>query len=67
MMTGVDWRIILKWILRKQGGRVCTGFTWPSIGTIPVTDSSEHDNETTLLHGVNNNNKILTSYIEWES
>jgi hypothetical protein len=24
---GVDWRIILKWI-RKQGGRVWTGFIW---------------------------------------
>jgi hypothetical protein len=30
---GVDGKIILGWILRKQDGRVWTGFIWLSIGT----------------------------------
>jgi len=30
---GVDWRIILKWISRKLGWEVWTGFIWLSIGT----------------------------------
>jgi hypothetical protein len=30
---GVDGRIILKWILGKYGGKVCTGCTWLRIGT----------------------------------
>jgi hypothetical protein len=29
----IHGRIILKWILRKQGGRVSTGFIWLWIGT----------------------------------
>jgi hypothetical protein len=29
----VDGRIILKWILKKQGLRVWTVFIWPRIGT----------------------------------
>jgi hypothetical protein len=30
---GEDGRIILKWILEKYGGKVCTGFRWLRIGT----------------------------------
>jgi hypothetical protein len=29
---GVDVKIILKWILGKQGGRFWSGFIWLSIG-----------------------------------
>jgi hypothetical protein len=29
----VDERIILEWILGKQGGKVWTGFIWLRIGT----------------------------------
>jgi hypothetical protein len=29
---GVDGRIILKWILGKEGWRVCIGFIWLRIG-----------------------------------
>jgi hypothetical protein len=29
----VDGKITLEWILRKNGGRVCTGFIWLRIGT----------------------------------
>jgi hypothetical protein len=31
--VGVDRRIILEWILGKQGGKVWTGFIWIRIGT----------------------------------
>jgi hypothetical protein len=31
--TGVDWRIILRWILRKRDVRVWTGSGWLRIGT----------------------------------
>jgi hypothetical protein len=31
---GVDWRIILRWILGKQGVRMLTGFIWLSLGSI---------------------------------
>jgi hypothetical protein len=27
-MFGRNWRIILKWLLKKSGGRICTGFIW---------------------------------------
>jgi hypothetical protein len=30
---GIDGKIILKLILRKQGGKVWTGFVWLRIGT----------------------------------
>jgi hypothetical protein len=30
---GVDGRMILDWILGKQGGKVWTGFIWLRIGT----------------------------------
>jgi hypothetical protein len=30
---GMDGRIILIWIVRKQGGRMWTGFIWLRIGT----------------------------------
>jgi hypothetical protein len=30
---GVAVRIILKWILKKQGKRICIGFVWLRIGT----------------------------------
>jgi len=30
---GVDGKIILEWICRKQGGRVWSGFIWLRIGT----------------------------------
>jgi hypothetical protein len=30
---GVDGRIILEWILGKQGGKLLTGYTWLRIGT----------------------------------
>jgi hypothetical protein len=29
----IDGRIILEWILRKEGGRIWTGFIWLWIGT----------------------------------
>jgi hypothetical protein len=29
---GIDWRIILEWILKKQVGRVWTGFIWLRTG-----------------------------------
>jgi hypothetical protein len=29
----VDGRIILRWILKKHGGRVWNGFVWLRIGT----------------------------------
>jgi hypothetical protein len=28
----VDGRIVLEWVLWKQGGKVCTGFIWLRIG-----------------------------------
>jgi hypothetical protein len=31
--TGVDWQVILKWILDKHDGKMWTGFIWLSIGT----------------------------------
>jgi hypothetical protein len=30
---GVTGRIVLEWILKKQGGKVRTGVIWLSIGT----------------------------------
>jgi hypothetical protein len=30
---GLDWRILLEWILGKCGGKVWTGFIWLRIGT----------------------------------
>jgi hypothetical protein len=30
---GIDWEIILEWILGKWGGEVWTGFIWLRIGT----------------------------------
>jgi hypothetical protein len=30
---GIDGGIILKWILRKLGGRVWTGFRWLKMGS----------------------------------
>jgi hypothetical protein len=30
---GVDGKIMIRWILRKQGGMVWTGLIWLSIGT----------------------------------
>jgi hypothetical protein len=30
---GIDERIILQWILEKQGGKVWIGFIWLRIGT----------------------------------
>jgi hypothetical protein len=30
---GIDGKIILEWILGKQGGEVWTGFIWLRIGT----------------------------------
>jgi hypothetical protein len=36
---GIDGSITLGWILRKQGGRVWTGFIWQRLAT------SEHGNE----------------------
>jgi hypothetical protein len=30
---GIDGRIILKWILRKQGERLWIGFIWRRLGT----------------------------------
>jgi hypothetical protein len=30
---GVDRKMILDWILRKYGGKVCTGHIWLRIGT----------------------------------
>jgi hypothetical protein len=30
---GVDGKILLAWILGKQGGKVWTGFVWLRIGT----------------------------------
>jgi len=32
--VGVDGKIILEWILGKQGGKVWTGFIWLRIGSI---------------------------------
>ena len=29
----LDGRLILKWILKKQSGRGCTGFIWLRVGT----------------------------------
>jgi hypothetical protein len=37
----VDGRIILKWILKKPGMRVQTGFTWLRLG---VVGFCEHNN-----------------------
>jgi hypothetical protein len=31
--TILDWRIILKWILREQGERLWIRFNWLNIGT----------------------------------
>jgi hypothetical protein len=31
---GVDGRMILKWILGKEGGRVWIGFIWHRTGTV---------------------------------
>jgi hypothetical protein len=31
--TGVGERIKLRWVLRKQGARLWTGFSWLRIGT----------------------------------
>jgi hypothetical protein len=31
--TGMSGRVILEWILEKQGGKVWTGFIWLGIGT----------------------------------
>jgi len=30
---GLDGKIILEWILEKQGGKLWTRFTWPRVGT----------------------------------
>jgi hypothetical protein len=30
---GVDWRIILEWILEKETGKLWTGFVWLRLGT----------------------------------
>jgi len=30
---GIDWKIILRWILRKQHMRVCIGFVWLRMGS----------------------------------
>jgi len=38
--TGIDGKIILEWILGKQGVKVWTGFVWLRIGT-----SGKHGNE----------------------
>jgi hypothetical protein len=37
------WDDNINWILRKLGGKVCTGLIWFKIG--PVVDSCEHGNE----------------------
>jgi hypothetical protein len=29
---GIDWRIILEWVLRKHDGRMWTGFIWLRTG-----------------------------------
>jgi hypothetical protein len=43
--TEIDGRIISKWILKKYGGRMCTGFIWLKIqGSLP--HSCKHDSET---------------------
>jgi hypothetical protein len=34
---GTDVRIILEWILRKQGGRVWTGCIWPRMETSEIS------------------------------
>jgi hypothetical protein len=36
----IDGRIILEWILGKEGGKLWTGFIWLRIGT--TTGSCEH-------------------------
>jgi hypothetical protein len=40
--VGVDEKIILEWLLGKQGEKLWTRFIWLRIGT--VADSCEHDN-----------------------
>jgi len=30
---GVDERIILRWVFKKQGGEACIGLIWLTIGT----------------------------------
>jgi hypothetical protein len=40
---GVDGRILLKWIFKKQDGRAWTGFIWKRAGT--VAGCCEHGNE----------------------
>jgi hypothetical protein len=40
---GIDWKIILKWILKKQDGCVWTGFIWLRIGS--VAGSCGHGNK----------------------
>jgi hypothetical protein len=35
-LKGIGGKIILEWILRKQGGRLWTGWIWPGIGASGV-------------------------------
>ena len=43
---GVDGRILLKWILKKEDRRMWTDFVWRLIGNLPV--SFERSNELQL-------------------
>jgi hypothetical protein len=55
---GIDGRIILKWILSKQGVMVWTGFTWLRIGSSGEFLSFSR----TQLHDISYRNVVGNSF-----